>query len=282
MNRTYRSIFASRTDITEWLVHFTRRQSVDLGALEALRSILIEGALRPGFSVRSRGRTVYGPNPAVCFSEQPIKAVNAYVQARQNPYAADAFGLLLHKHSAFAAGAMPVIYGLANVTEAPDVAAHGCETGTRLLQPECLPINEQYRYVTFHANGSPGDMDWSHEREWRWPANAVQYGKATKLFLLGAREAFGRGAYQPRVHAFVSNTSTLEWLQNQVSTAHKQGQTGVFQELDLAEEYFAKNYPSLWSQELSNVRVITLDKVKKLGINRFEDFPEAEKVPLLL
>ncbi|WP_337221379.1 hypothetical protein, partial [Vibrio parahaemolyticus] len=28
-----------------------------------------------------------------------------------------------------------------------------------------LPLIEQYRYVTY----VPGKIDWTHEREWRWP-----------------------------------------------------------------------------------------------------------------
>jgi hypothetical protein len=281
MNATYARILAARSDMTEWLVHFTRISGNKM-ALEVLRNILVEGALRPGFSVRTTGRTVYGPNRAVCFSEQPISAVEKYVIARNDRYSVDAFGLLIHKHDAFSAGALPVIYGLSNSYEVQDPTIHNFPKETRLLDPSCLPVNEQYRFIRLHANGSPGDADWTHEREWRWPENAVQHVKATGLFLLGDRENFGKGAFQGRVHVFVSDDRTLAWLRKELTEARINKQTGVFAELAISEPRFAHDYPSIWSQALESVKVITLDQVQKLGITRFEDFPEQQKTPLLM
>ena len=270
MNSTYARILSSRTDMTEWLVHFTRMQEVDSRiktGVEILRDILIEGALRPGFSLRSGNRTVYGPTPAVCFSEQPLSAVKTYIEARKDPWAASAFGLLLHKHDAFAAGAMPVIYGLTDAKEIPNPGNY--PTGTRLLDPSCLSVNEQYRYLTFFANGSKGDVDWSHEREWRWPANAVKHAAATGLFLLGERETFGRGSYGARVHVFVKTVEQHTWLKDQLNIALSNGQVGKFPELSSASPRFAADYSAVWVKALSEIQVVVLDNIQTSG-SRFE------------
>jgi len=102
--------------------------------------------------------------PAVCFTEMPLAAFLESSEARasrgekMSPYA-----VLLRKSEAFTAGARPVIYGLSQIATA-DIT----EDGTRQFAATVLPAVEQYRYVAFNP-AAGGALDWSHEREWRWP-----------------------------------------------------------------------------------------------------------------
>lgn len=71
------------------------------------------------------------------------------------------------KEALFRLGSRPVISGLdANVRFSPyDDCNHN-----RMLPIDVLPVAEQYRYITFNIGGTR-NIDWSHEREWRWPYN---------------------------------------------------------------------------------------------------------------
>ena len=65
-------------------------------------------------------------------------------------------------------GALPVISGVAsdvNFSASYDVA------GNRMLPESIIPSAEQFRYVTFDIGGAR-NIDWTHEREWRWPCRA--------------------------------------------------------------------------------------------------------------
>ena len=70
--------------------------------------------------------------------------------------------LVLPKQELHATGARPVIYGLSSSTTIPK----GQDGGLRMIPQAALPSAEQYRYVTL---GTYGSVDWTHEREWRWP-----------------------------------------------------------------------------------------------------------------
>ncbi len=63
-----------------------------------------------------------------------------------------------------AQGARPGIYGLsADLTVWPGRN----DGGPRVFPVAILPLHEQYRYIT-----DTYPIDWSHEREWRWPCRA--------------------------------------------------------------------------------------------------------------
>jgi hypothetical protein len=44
----------------------------------------------------------------------------------------------------------------------------GADGGKRIIPEDILPSREQYRYVTYNPAGRIA-IDWTHEREWRWP-----------------------------------------------------------------------------------------------------------------
>lgn len=73
--------------------------------------------------------------------------------------------IVLPKAAVHARGARPVIYGLSGGGSGTSIDA----TGARLLPTTALPTAEQYRYVALSTDGA---IDWTHEREWRWPCRA--------------------------------------------------------------------------------------------------------------
>lgn len=176
-----------RFDLSDWLIHFFR--DIDLGgsnsitypehmgwgnvdedvkrsALFMLRCAIRQGRLWATWSYRNDIRTIYGPNPAVCFTEMPIAAFLETGEARaRRGEAMSQFALVFPKKDLFRVGANPVIYGLDDRSYWPPA---GKEGKARIIDPNILPTNEQYRYVTYNP-ASDKPIDWSHEREWRWP-----------------------------------------------------------------------------------------------------------------
>jgi hypothetical protein len=156
----------ARSDVTDYLIHWTRSTTDANGTLisayDVLKSIIKCGYLIPSFApkkrvtVGDRKNTIQGPNPAVCFTEQPL---HSFVQScdvlpsRYQPYA-----VALRKDRLFVYGGRPVVYGDENLLAA-------------------LPDDWKYLWVRYNPipvvelGGYP--IDWTHEREWR--ARATKY-----------------------------------------------------------------------------------------------------------
>jgi hypothetical protein len=176
-----------RYDLSDRLIHFFRRVKLDqidappmpesfgrasihedevLTPIYMLRHALRMGRLYATWSVRGGRRTIYGPRPAVCFTEMPLTAfVEAGRQRAAAGQAMSAYGIVFPKAATFTVGARPVIYGLSGYFAA-DQEEPGAQ---RDLPAQALPAAEQFRYVAY--NPAQGNLDWSHEREWRWPLN---------------------------------------------------------------------------------------------------------------
>jgi hypothetical protein len=137
-----------------------------------LEKILDDGFLLPTWSLRDGKATVYGPHTAVCFTEMPLYALLDYVQKRADQDFVDGYGLAVRKAKLFARGARPVIYGI--TTSHKEAGDSTCRTNYRRLAPSCgIGVAEQFRYVRTALDGryggGSGIIDWTHEREWRWP-----------------------------------------------------------------------------------------------------------------
>lgn len=176
-----------RFDLSDWLIHFFRdidsegNRSIDhiehmgwgnviedgkYSSLFMLRCAIRSGRLWATWSYRNNVRTIYGPDPAVCFTEMPIAAFLETGEARhRRGEAMSTFALIFPKKAVFKAGANPVIYGLDNRDSRAPSAKN---RGPRIFDSQILPEREQYRYVTYNP-ASTKPIDWSHEREWRWP-----------------------------------------------------------------------------------------------------------------
>ena len=178
-----------RFDLSDRLIHFFRDLDLEqsdapptpedwgyasvvedwkMPAFFLLRHALRQGRLWATWSVRGGRRTIYGPRPAVCFTEMPIAA---YIEASELRAAAGekmgTCALVLPKQAAFAAGARPVIYALSS-----NAWASGTD-GERSFASSALPQQEQYRYVAYDPTKTT--LDWTHEREWRWPLDTEPY-----------------------------------------------------------------------------------------------------------
>ena len=137
----------------------------DSSAFAILLKIIADGHIRASWAFRNNRPTIYGPRAAVCFTEMPLYALVDYAKRRKSD-AVGTYAIGVRKNELFKAGARPVIYGLSGKhTEQ--------RSGARLRWPRKLDSScgiaeaEQYRYVAMSL-GSSRQIDWSHEREWRW------------------------------------------------------------------------------------------------------------------
>ncbi|WP_145525803.1 DUF4427 domain-containing protein [Yersinia rohdei] len=173
-----------RFDLSDYLIHFFRdvdlnsssfihlpeycgfnnnHHSSIIDAKYLLRLSIRHYKLFASWSYRNGIRTIYGYDPAVCFTDMPI---SAYLQSGTERLSKSEkiglYALALPKANMFSVGARPVIYALDGSSTITYQHGNGDE---RIIDDKLLPLVEQYRYVTY----SPGVIDWTHEREWRWP-----------------------------------------------------------------------------------------------------------------
>jgi len=257
MPTVYEQILAAREDMTEWLVHFTHGNDDGLTARSVLAKILAEGLLRPGWAPRRTNsgtrNTVFGPRPAVCFSEQPVGALINYVGRRDY---AKPYGVFVHKMDAWADGVMPVIYGLNADSEVGDDDP-AYVAGQRTLKPSVLSLDEQYRYVSLalHRYGAV-PLDWTHEREWRWSSprgNAIN-----DCFPLAGSGTFSsRGHSDGRVHVFVQHDGDVAWFKT-----HLTAKWNAVRSSSTDEEHIS--YCDRWFGRLrQKIRVFSLEEASR-------------------
>ncbi|HIF9483476.1 TPA: DUF4427 domain-containing protein [Photobacterium damselae] len=196
------AINSIRFDLSDRLIHFFRdidfdgpnaipfvehmgwenvTEDANYSALFMLRCAIRSGRLWATWSYRNGVRTIYGPDPAVCFTEMPIAAFMESSESRhQRGEAMSPFALIFPKRDMFQAGSNPVIYGLDKRDYSLPLNKDGEE---RIIDPKILAIREQYRYVTYNPMAKT-PIDWSHEREWRWPyrGSYVQVEKELEKF----------------------------------------------------------------------------------------------------
>lgn len=185
----------TRIDLSDNLIHFVsslNKSTVDYNKsemhpkqFEMNGDMVEEDALSPFFilrriirscqiistwSYRNGQRTIYGVYPAVCFTEMPISEfVKTSIVRQSKGQKISNYGLVFNKKELFKIGARPVIYGTSietNVVENGEV---------KLLSPSIFDERELYRYVAFKLDRFPYPIDWTHEREWRWPNYKYQY-----------------------------------------------------------------------------------------------------------
>jgi hypothetical protein len=142
----------TRSDLSQWLVHFVRPHNFTPPATleyagDILRSIFKEVQIRGS---RQEFVTRYCAEGAVCFYDAP-PAVWPEI-AQTNPNGRPAVGVICHKNSIWSLGGRPVIY-------------------TDVSQPTYWPESERFRIVHTDLSRAPQPVDWMHEREWRVPGN---------------------------------------------------------------------------------------------------------------
>lgn len=177
-----------RYDLSDRLIHFFRKIDLDIdgiacdtgpwnsgnfcedtkySAMFLLRCAIRSGDLWATWSTRGGVRTIYGPKPAVCFTDMPTAAFLETAKQRQAAgEKISSIALTFPKNKMFELGARPVIYSLSD--RSIPMPKGDKESGERTFPPDVLPIREQYRYVTYSPVGDYR-VEWTHEREWRWP-----------------------------------------------------------------------------------------------------------------
>lgn len=185
----------SRIDLSDNLIHFvspTNKSTVDYNLsemhpkkFEMNGDIVEEDAISPFFilrriirnlqllstwSYRKGQRTIYGKYPAVCFTEMPISEfVKSSIDRQSKGQKISNYGLVFNKKELFKIGARPVIYG---TSQDVNVIDDGLD---KALSPNIFHEKELYRYVAFKLDRLPYPIDWTHEREWRWPNFDYKY-----------------------------------------------------------------------------------------------------------
>lgn len=192
----------------------------DADAFQVLLKILHDGFLHSGWSRRNGSPTIYGPRSAVCFTEMPLHAFLKYADDRGNKTGLiSRYAIALKRKELFKAGGRTVIYGLST----PHVESDGYETG--VYQGRCLSVaetglglQEQYRYVATSLD-SDRFIDWTHEREWRWPLpeNSLHL-PGLPLFL---DEYYGK--FFSEILVFVETCDEKREVLNYLKTLHDSG-----------------------------------------------------------
>ncbi len=229
-----------RFDLSNYLIHFFRDIDMDgenaiflpehmgwstliedqsIPAILMLRSALRNGRLWATWSFRNGIRTIYGPHPAVCMTDMPIAA---FVEAsRERSARGEAMGevaLVFPKGTMRSLGAHPAIYGLSQPVATKSTGVDG---SPRLLPEHVMPLVEQYRYVT---DSHP--IDWTHEREWRWPCRTPDY-LATDDCLSSWSDIPGLNLYQENIFgmgAIVKTRAQAELIVSDMLTIVQSGQ----------------------------------------------------------
>jgi hypothetical protein len=135
----------SRNDISDFLIHFTRGDSLK-DAFQRLQKIVDERQLLGSC------RLIKGGYTCVCFSEAPLSClsdglVNPAYYSQYSP-----FGIMVPKEWLFQLGGRPVIY----------------ETEAEFY---VLPDSHRWRHMRYE----PPTIDFSWEREWRIQCDHLQF-----------------------------------------------------------------------------------------------------------
>ena len=176
-----------RFDLSDYLIHFFR--DVDLesdsyihfpehsgffnicedlkcSALFLMRCALRNNKLVASWSYRNGKRSIYGYDPAICFTDMPLAAfLQTSKERKARGEKIGEYALMLPKNDMFVAGARPVIYALDQNNDFKYLKSS--KHDEKIIDPNVLPLLEQYRYVTYDPT-RPTPIDWTHEREWRW------------------------------------------------------------------------------------------------------------------
>lgn len=242
---------AGRTDLTSYVIHFTR------GAypFSTLKKIVTDGYLIGGWSFRGRRRTIFGKKPAVCFTETPLCGFLNYAAKRHNKEISS-YGIFLQKKHLFDAGGRPVIYG---TTLDPEEVVEGEDHFV-----EALVDSEQYRYIL--TTSIDGQNDWTHEREWRW-ANWQGYSQSDDmlpLWKIGQTEPFTNHNFQ-----FWPIGIIVRW-----AFEAKQLQEILLQNYMLESEALSQQKEDDFLGKVQTL--FSLDAIKRTAFIVLEDFTSAE------
>ncbi len=173
-----------RTDLTDYVVHFTKWRWIHKGhsiegrppmakPIEVLLEILHDGCIRPTFAAmpnrynKTPQPTIYGPDPAVCLTEQTLASI---VECSVTTSRYSGYGIAYHKVALHELGGRPVIYGSEDMLGRKLRAGEeGFEDGKKIYQ-EGLPLLCQHLFALYRpivATSYDYPIDFTWEKEWR-------------------------------------------------------------------------------------------------------------------
>ena len=248
-------------------------------AIDVLKKILHDGFIHSGWSLRNMVSTVYGPYSAVCFTEMPLYALVEYAKVRgeKDGYVGN-YGIAFRRNELFDAGARPVIYGLSSEYKETDVDENGVCQG-RLLHPDCgIGKHEQYRYVSTSLHKKNGrTIDWTHEREWRWPLQDSHYDVPGIPFFLSKDYA----DFFTDVIIIVGTDEEMEDVLLHLKTLYDAGSTDTGREYNRSIIASARVLSLETVSKLKNIDYHTM-KIENLPMRQMKIMPTFKVSPELL
>ena len=188
LSKDYQRIKQARSDISEFVLHCTKEhghpaggKKITLSPPDALKHILQDGFLEATYawyqgSGASRP-TIRGPQPAVCFTDQPVRfflqSITASKGMLRDRYTE--FGVAVMKADLYRYGGRPVIYsseGILGVRLTPDELRRRQLRLDLLVYKDGLPEAHQYLWAHYDptrwdSQSGARPVDFTHEREWR-------------------------------------------------------------------------------------------------------------------
>jgi hypothetical protein len=240
-------IKCDRFDLTDYLIHFTRSNN-GLPAFGVLKQIVTDGYLKGGWSPRSARKTVFGTEPAVCFTETPLNGFLDYVKKRKNLFAIDNYGIFVKKKDLFLSGGRSVIYG---TTLDPKESQQG-----EYWFIDGLSQEEQYRYILTKINEK---NDWMHEREWRWANwNRKSTLDGLPLWKIGQNEPFPNSSFRFSPIGIIVKTMQQKQLLEDILIGHYMAEKSRsrIDSNDIFDRDFSK-------QSIESTVIVVLDGIDK-------------------
>ena len=240
-------------------------------AFGVLRKIILDGHIRSTWAFRNGRPTIYGPRAAVCVTEMPLHALVDYAKHR-DPTDVECYAIGLLKSEFYAAGGRPAIYGLSTEPVGP---SHSKQGWPRLLEDNCgLTAAEQYRYVTT-AMGQGREIDWTHEREWRWVDHHDScWCPGLPVWLAEEPHSFSQ------VLVVVPSTEEAETILDLLKELHDSGANGF----DVPFEQETLEQTAVVSlEQVSDIlrddefRTLRLEDIPKMHLRKFESPPASSE-----
>lgn len=182
----WREHIERRSDFTTRVTHLTRRTK-EISAIEVLYKILDEKKL---IGSGYEGKIV-GTTKCVCFQDVPLYSLAENVKYEfevsvpKGQIRYEAFGIRVNKQSLYSRGGRPVFYDDSEVLKG------------------ILPEEQHWRIVKLKLDSTDNVVDWSHEREWRYPGDfAFEYSDIEVILR-------DKEAYQQFIEHYLEQNPTL-------------------------------------------------------------------------
>lgn len=184
--RSIKDILNFRGDLTPFLTHLTRAKGEQTSRQVLLR-ILREGQLKPGpdpvsdarFGINTlglTGRQISDYFGAICFTETPLNEIHCLLEINYRQVNLSPYGLVFLQAPLLAKGVSPVHY-INNSNNGQNATVRAMVRALIQKEPEAakniLPLMAVFgrKLTPPGARQQTGKVDFTWEREWRYPAH---------------------------------------------------------------------------------------------------------------